>query len=72
MFDVGKLSFEIECPCCSFSTEVSLQEVTNRDSVICRGCKKYIRLEDATGTGKRAAREVQSSLDELARTLKGL
>lgn len=70
MINVGRLDFEIECPRCRFSTQVFLQEVVQRDILICRGCKASIRLEDQMNEARRIQRRLQRSLTQLEDTLR--
>jgi hypothetical protein len=60
---------EAACPRCVFFNRFYFRQVRLRDVIICRGCKCNIRLEDHMNRCRKAARRIEDSLDDLARTL---
>jgi Zn finger protein HypA/HybF involved in hydrogenase expression len=69
-FDIEKAPVEFKCPDCGFINKVNFKDVKLERRIICRGCKKTIVLIDKDSSFKQASKDIQKSLNELAKTLK--
>lgn len=72
MIDFNKHEIEIQCPECSFYNPIWLKQARLRDTVICRGCKANIRLDDQMNETRKAIRSIRRAMSEFGETLKGL
>lgn len=66
---LGKQRIVIECPNCGFPTRVLLRQVVHREVLVCGGCKNNIQLVDQLASIRRAERQLQKSVDQLAGSL---
>lgn len=63
---------DIPCPKCHFKNSVSLKQIGLEDVVICRGCKRNIRLEDHLNSIRKSIRSVHAALADLEETVNKL
>lgn len=70
MIDLDKHELDIQCPKCSFYNPVWLKQARLRDTVICRGCKSNIHLDDQMNETRKVVKSVNRALAELEETLK--
>jgi hypothetical protein len=73
-FDIDSHEVDIECPRCHFSNPIWIKQARLRDTIICRGCKSNIRLDDGMNTVRKARnqflrqmKEIQSQIDKINR-----
>jgi hypothetical protein len=73
-FDIDLHEVDIECPRCHFSNPIWIRQARLRDTIICRGCKSNIRLDDGMNTVRKARnqflrqmKEIQSQIDKFNR-----
>lgn len=66
MLNLSSMKIDFNCPGCSFKNEVSLKQVKNEDSILCRGCKQSIKLENKDNGLKR----LDKSFRDLEKTFK--
>lgn len=57
------------CPECEFENDFTFKQARLRDVLICRGCKRNIRLDDRLNECKRAARQFESLMSKFTRNL---
>lgn len=72
MIDLDRFEFEVECPRCSFATNIFYRDARLRDVLICRGCKANIQLDDRMNECRKAQRQVNAAMQELEDALAGL
>lgn len=72
--DIDSHEVDIECPRCHFSNPIWIKQARLRDTIICRGCKSNIRLDDGMNTVRKARnqflrqmKEFQSQIDKINR-----
>lgn len=70
MIDFDKHGIDIRCPECSFYNPIWLKQARLRDTIICRGCKANIRLDDQMNETRKAIKSIRRALIELEETLK--
>lgn len=71
MINLDKLGVELDCPKCDFQNTITIKQVRINDVIICRGCKRNIKLEDYMRTTQKVVRSVNRSLRELEQQLGG-
>jgi hypothetical protein len=69
MFDLDHAEFEFPCPECQFVNSATLRQVRLGDRVICRGCKKPVRLVDKDTSVHNASRRLDEDLAALKNAL---
>ncbi len=69
MITIEDQQVDIACPLCRFLNPVTLKQVQAGDIVICRGCKRNIRLFDHFNTVRKALRSVRRVTRELEKQL---
>ena len=62
--NLGKHEIDFQCPSCGFSNKATIKQVRINDLIICRGCKRNIRLVDHFDTTKKALRTFNKALRE--------
>jgi hypothetical protein len=62
----------IYCPRCNFWARPFLRQVRRRETIVCGGCKANIRLDDHLGSFRKAQRQLNRALDEIAAQLGNL
>lgn len=72
MINFDKHEIEIQCPECSFYNPIWLKQARLRDTIICRGCKSNIHLDDQMNETRKAIRSIRRAMNELEETLNGL
>jgi peptide subunit release factor 1 (eRF1) len=70
MFNIEKSMVEIPCPECNYKNKVSLKDIAKEKTIICRGCKKQIKLTDGEKSTKRTIKSVNNSMNEFNNTIK--
>ena len=55
----------IHCPRCNFWARPLFRQIRHRETIVCGGCKSYIRLDDHLGTLRKAQQQVNRALEEL-------
>lgn len=68
--DLDNIEIEIQCPICSFYNPIFIKQARLRDVIICRGCKSNIQLDDQMNEVRKAARNVQKTMNEFKNSLK--
>ena len=68
MIDIGRKEIEIWCPKCHFYNPILIRQARLRDVVICRGCKRNIRLNDHMNEVRKAERELNKAFKSLEDT----
>lgn len=70
-FDIDSMEVEIQCPLCSFYNPIWIKQARLRDTIICRGCKANIMLDDNMNTVRKARnialKEIRKFISELNR-----
>jgi len=69
MINLDKHTIFPKCPKCFFSNKISLKQVRINASVICRGCKCNIRLEDHFNSTMKSLRSFRRSMQSLENEL---
>ncbi len=69
MFDLDHATFTFACPECHFSNSATVQQVRIGSRLICRGCKRELRLVDKNGSFKRSRRRISEELASLSEVL---
>jgi glutaredoxin len=67
--DVDKFTFRLICPHCDFSNPFFFRQAVSHDTIICRGCKLNIYLDDNMNECKKAKRAIKRAIQELEETL---
>ena len=70
MINLGKSNIDFQCPSCGFSNKATIKQVRINDLIICRGCKRNIRLVDHFNTTKKALLSFNRALRELEEQIK--
>lgn len=65
-----KSKIKINCPECDFENEVTLDQVSKEEEIICIGCLKTIKLIDKDKTTKTVAEDVNKTLNDLKKLFK--
>lgn len=65
MFDLDKFEIEIPCPRCGFYEPVTVKQVRLDDVVICRGCKRNLRLVDQMHEVAKARNQLRAAVQSL-------
>ena len=69
MIDIGREEIEIQCPGCHFYNPIFIRQARLRDVIICRGCKRNIRLNDHMNEVRKAERQLRQAFEDLEDTL---
>lgn len=69
MIDIGREEIEIQCPECRFYNPIFIRQARLRDVIICRGCKRNIRLNDHMNEVRKAERQLRKAFQDLEDTL---
>lgn len=72
MIDLDRQPIDLNCPACGFRNQVSFKQIRLRDTIICRGCKVNIRLDDYMNECRNARKNIDRALRELESTLEKL
>jgi hypothetical protein len=65
MLSLLKQNIEFECPECNFKNKATLRQITIQDTIICRGCKSNINLNDHFGSAKKAINKINMLINNL-------
>jgi hypothetical protein len=65
MIDIGREEIEIQCPGCHFYNPIFIRQARLRDVIICRGCKRNIRLNDHMNEVRKAERQLKTASENL-------
>lgn len=69
MFNLDKSSLEVPCPSCKFPNDVTVREVRFGLTILCRGCKRNIRLVPMDGGMTKAKRMIDGFLREFPKKI---
>lgn len=69
MIDLGKQTMKVNCPNCSRSITVSLNQITAEVSVKCH-CGYGIELKDKNHSNRKAVNDINKALNDLQNTFK--
>lgn len=72
MIDLDKEHFDFQCPQCSFYNEIYFKQARLMDTIICRGCKANIRLNDQMNECRKVQRSFRRAFQKLETSLKDL
>lgn len=64
-FDIDLQETDVECPRCHFHNPAWVRQIRLRDTIICRGCKANLRLDDSMNTVRKARRGIMESFREV-------
>jgi len=67
--NIDSFEVEIECPHCVFFNPIRIKQARLRETIICRGCKNNIRLDDSMNTVRKARRRLLGQFNQLKRQL---
>lgn len=67
--NIDSFEVEIECPNCDFYNPIWLMQARLRDTIICRGCKFNIRLDDSMNTVRKARRRILEQFKKMKRQI---
>jgi len=70
MINLGKHKIVFQCPSCGFSNNATIKQVRLNDILICRGCKRNIRMVDHSDTTKKALRSFSRAIREFEEQIK--
>lgn len=70
MINLGKHKIGFQCPSCGFSNKATIKQVRINDLLICRGCKRNIRMVDHFDTTKKALRSFNRAIREFEEQIK--
>jgi len=70
--NIDSCELEIECPQCSFYNPIWIKQARLRDTIICRGCKSNIRLDDSMNTVRKAHRRILEQFNKIKRQIEGI
>jgi phage FluMu protein Com len=62
---IGNAKIDIKCPRCKFFNSILIKQIWLKDSVICRGCKCTLRLDDYMGELKKAENTIGKLMNEI-------
>lgn len=71
MIDFSKQKINGNCPECNYKFVIELKQVEQQETIICRSCKQGIKLIDKGGSTKKGLRDMNKSMKELEKVLKG-
>lgn len=72
MIDIGSTWIEVNCTKCGYLVDAQLRDVELQSIVYCHCCKTSFKLIDEDASTNTAMKEIQSSFDDLANSLKKL
>ena len=67
--NIDSFEVEIECPHCVFFNQIWIKQARLRETIICRGCKNNIRLDDNMNTVRKARRRLLEQFNQLKRQI---
>ena len=70
MINLGKHKIGFQCPACGFSNKATIKQVRINDLIICRGCKRNIRMVDHFDTIKKALCSFNRAIKEFEEQIK--
>ena len=70
MIDISKQEIESDCPSCNSKFSITLQQVSNQETIRCRSCGENIRLIDKGGSARKGIRDVNKSFNDLEKAFK--
>ncbi len=68
-FNIDSFEIEIECPHCDFFNSILMKQARLRETIICRGCKNNIRLDDSMNTVRKAKRRLLEQFKQIKRQI---
>ena len=71
MFDLDRLTLDLDCPNCGFMTPAFYRQARLRAPLICRGCHCTIQLDDHMNECRKAREAVARAMAELEATIAG-
>lgn len=72
MFDLGRMTYDLQCTKCGFYNRIFLKQIKLRDVVICRGCKVNLCLDDHMNEYRKIERKTNKQIKEMFSGLDGL
>lgn len=63
--DLDRVRREVPCPCCGFYNGFFLKQVRLRETIICRGCKSNVQLDDHMNQYRKAVRSIEMAIRRL-------
>lgn len=72
MFDIDRVTINLDCPRCGFSTPAFYRQARLRAPLICRGCHCTIQLDDHMNECKKARQSIARAMAELEAQLSKL
>ena len=70
--DIYKAEIEISCPECKAKNNITLDMIAEGHTIKCVGCKKNIKLVDKDGSVKKSAKDIDSGIKDLQKSVKNL
>ncbi|MHC4346742.1 MAG: hypothetical protein ACYSUP_18895, partial [Planctomycetota bacterium] len=58
---------DVECPRCHFVNPIWMKQARLRDTIICRGCKRNIYLDDSMNSVRKAQRRISEQFKKMKR-----
>jgi len=69
MLNLDNQSFDFSCPSCGFYNPVTLKQIRLRDTIICRGCKAILNLDDYMNEIRKDVKSIKKMIQELEKQL---
>ena len=63
--DIDLFEVDIECPRCGFYNPIWMKQARLRDTIICRGCKSNIHLDDSMNSIRKARNNLLKQLKQI-------
>jgi len=69
LINIDNFTVEFACPECGFYNPIFLKQARLRDTIICRGCKANIQLDDQMNECQKVTRQVKRAFQDLEDSL---
>lgn len=69
MIDISKQKIQIDCTDCKSKVEVTLQQIADKKTVVCR-CGQKIKLQDKNNSSRNSIKNINKAVDDFNKTLK--
>jgi hydrogenase maturation factor HypF (carbamoyltransferase family) len=68
--DINKTNASVDCPTCNKTSQATLAQLINGDTILCEHCKKEIRLKEHNEDSEKSERKLKNAFAKLEKKLK--
>jgi uncharacterized CHY-type Zn-finger protein len=68
--DINKTNVNVDCTSCNKTSQATLVQLINGETILCEHCKKEIRLKEYNEDNEKSERKLKSAFAKLEKKLK--